>query len=71
MNSTTSRFGKSYEHIIEIYEALLNDKIPAIAFYDNTQEKLEEFCDKFYSVTNARIELVLMTDKLYSIKLKH
>lgn len=68
--TTTSRFGKSYEHIIEIYEALLDGKSPAIAFYDNSNEKIDVFCNQFYEVTNANIELVLMTDNLYSITLK-
>jgi len=67
--STTSRFGKSYEQIIEVYEALLNGKTPAIAFYNNDQDKLDEYYNKFYAITNAKIELVLMSDKLYSIKL--
>jgi hypothetical protein len=65
--STTSRFEKSYKSIIVIYEALLNGKRCAVALNETYADK---YCDQFYSVTNAKIELTKTGNGIYSIKLK-
>jgi len=70
MTSNTSRFDKSHEQIIQIYKSLLEGGSPVILFHDDSQEKLDLFCNKFYSAINEKIELVLITAQLYSIKLK-